>query len=1075
VSRAGPAGEGQVARGRTLVDRGGTFTDVVVESKDGKLDARKVRSDMAVVGRLATGPLCFGTTVVTNALLEGKAARVLLVVSRGLGDLPALGDMARPDLFDADARRRAWPGLRVVEVGGRIDADGCEVEPLEIPALPLDGVEAVAVVLHNAPLNPAHECALREALPPRLHAVLSHELVPSLGLVSRLETTLLDAAVGPVLRAALERDEIPAGAHAIRSDASLCAAARLRAPDAVLSGPAGGVLAVRHVAERVGARLAVGLDMGGTSTDVCLVEPGPLRYRGGDSVVAGRRLRRPALDVETIAAGGGSILGHDGVAYTVGPASAGAHPGPQAFGKGGPPTLTDAAIELGLVDPDTFDPPIDVSRVSLPGPAEAYVDIARESMAAAVRRLALARGVDLEGAVLVSYGGAAGQHACAVAEKLGLGRVVVHALASVMSAFGQRFARAEEERSRPLWRPLAEAWPRVVALWDELAAALAGWPERSCWVELRYAGTESSLRVEGGSAIEVARAFEAEHARRFGFARPELPVEVVQVGARGREAGLPGDYTVAWPEGVPGQVVGPCSLGLAGTTLVVPAGWRGRRDGPLLVLDHQQPRPRAEATDEALSLALWSSRFSGIAAEAGEVLRGLARSVNIRERLDFSCAIFDEAGTLVANAPHVPVHLGAMGATVRDLIGSGLPLPGGASWLTNDPAAGGSHLPDLTVVNRAGRWFVASRAHHVDVGGSTPGSMPPRSRALADEGRVFRRVPLLVDGGFRCPDLAGCRDMVTVEADLRAQVACNLHMARRLADFDPVDVSQWMGRLVAAVERAAGEVLPRLEGEAADEIDGVVLRVRVRGACFDFSGSGGPHAGNLNAPSCVVRAAVIYVLRCLLGRDLPLNEGLLRAVDIRVPPGSILDPPPGAAVVGGNVETSQRLVDLLLRATGQRAASQGTMNNLSLGGEGWAYYETLGGGLGASASGPGASGLQVHMTNTRATDPEVLEARLPLRVRSFRLRPASGGGGLHAGGNGVEREIELLAPATASLLAAWRPGGAPGLQGGGPGLPGEAWIQREGAWARWNGDTVSLSPGSRVRVSTPGGGGWGAS
>ncbi len=1073
MSPAGPAGDVQVARGRTLVDRGGTFTDVVTESAEGMLEARKVRSDIAVVGRLAAGALCFGTTVVTNALLEGQSARVCLLVTEGLGDLPEIGDMTRPELFDADARRPSWPGLRVVEVRGRIDNQGREIEPLDLPELFLDDVDAVAVVLHNSPLNPAHERALGAALPAGLRAVLSHERVPELGLVGRMETTLLDAALGPVLEAALVHDQIPRDAQAIRSDASLCVADELRAPDAVLSGPAGGVLAVRHVAERVGARLAVGLDMGGPSTDVCLVEPGPLRYRAGESVVAGRRVRRPALDVETIAAGGGSILGHDGVRYTVGPASAGAHPGPQAFGKGGPPTLTDAAIKLGLLLTDTLEPPLDVSRISLPGPAGAFVEIARESMAAAVRRLALARGADLDGAVLVAYGGAAGQHACAVAEKLGLRRVAVHALASVMSAFGQRFARAEEERSRPVWRELRTAWPLVMASWDELSAQLHHFHEQQRWLELRYAGTDSALRVAGSTETEAAQAFETEHQLRFGFSRPELPIEVVQIGVRGRESTTASDYCVDWPASVPEEVEGPCLLALPGTSLLVPAGWRGRREGPVLVLDHLGPGVRREGDDEALSLALWSSRFSGIAAEAGEVLRGLARSVNIRERLDFSCAIFDAAGTLVANAPHVPVHLGAMGATVRDLLAAGIELPHGGAWLTNDPAAGGSHLPDLTVVSRAGPWFVASRAHHVDVGGLTPGSMPPRSRTLADEGLVFRRLPLVDAGHFRLPKLIGCRDPLTVEADLRAQVACNAHMARRLAEHDAALLSRWMGGLLAAVTRAAREVAPGLDGEAADEIDGIPLRVRVSGARFDFSGTGGPHAGNLNAPACVVRAAVIYVLRCMLGRDLPLNEGLLRAVEIVVPPGSILDPPPGAAVVGGNVETSQRLVDLLLRATGQRAASQGTMNNLSLGGEGWAYYETLGGGLGASPRGPGASGGQVHMTNTRATDPEVLEARLPLRLRAFRLRRGGGGEGLHRGGDGLEREIELLAPAAASLLAAWRPGGAPGLDGGAPGLPGEAWTRRDGTWTRWTGETLSLRAGDRVRVLTPGGGGWG--
>ncbi|MCA9518250.1 MAG: hydantoinase B/oxoprolinase family protein, partial [Myxococcales bacterium] len=470
--------------------------------------------------------------------------------------------------------------------------------------------------------------------------------------------------------------------------------------------------------------------------------------------------------------------------------------------------------------------------------------------------------------------------------------------------------------------------------------------------------------------------------------------------------------------------------------------------------------------------------------------------VNIRERLDFSCAVFDGDGRLVANAPHIPVHLGAMGETVRDLIarapGVGLdPAAPAQHWLTNDPAAGGSHLPDLTVVtpvhHDGARFFVASRGHHVDVGGVTPGSVPPRSTRLADEGFVVRQLPLLEpDGSVRAlaPHLVGCRDVGTVSADLEAQIAANAHAARRLGELGPAAlVATWMGHLHDVAAEATRALCARLPaGSASDDLDGVPLVVRLTpneddagggGLVIDFSGTGGPHAGNLNAPPAVVRAAVLFAVRTLIGRPIPLNEGCLAPVRLVIPAPSVLAPPEGAAVVGGNVETSQRLVDLLLAAAGARAGSAGTMVNLTLGGDGFAYYETLGGGLGATRDHAGASGRQTHMTNTRATDPEVVEARLPLRVRRFALRPGSGGAGARRGGDGLVRELVLTRPGGAALLAAFRPGGAPGLDGGAPGAPGFAEVRVVGRWRPWDGAPITLDAGDRVRVHTPGGGGAG--
>jgi 5-oxoprolinase (ATP-hydrolysing) len=1046
---------------RIFVDRGGTYTDVVTFADDGSARIAKVPSDVAVVGEIAAAAgaahdLVLGTTVATNALLERRGVRTALIVTEGFGDLVSIGDQTRPELFDPDAE---WPTplcQMVVEVRGRLAADGSEVQPL-VPqpdlgrALLEAGVESAAVVLLHSHRNPAHENAVAASLAGVPFVALGHLASPELGYLARIETTLVDAAVTPVLRRALERDRLPPGALAIRSDGSLCPTGALRAPDAVLSGPAGGVLAVATIARMAGFERAVGLDMGGTSTDICRVDAGDLPRRHGDVRVAGVRLRRPMLEVETIAAGGGSILASDGLRLSVGPESAGADPGPQCYGRGGPPTLTDAALAEGLIDPLAFDPPLRRDPVDLPGAASAFLDIAREAMAQAVRRLALSRGVDVRDHALVSYGGAGGQHAAEVARRLGIRTVLIHPAASVLCAFGQSLARREESAVRALWLPLPARFPEALAVLDELAAALPPLGEEHRSLELRYRGTDHSLEIAVSAAATaswsaVEASFQAAHRKRFGFDRPQLALEVVNARVRVSALERPVPQLDSDPFSVgDARVEGPRLLTSATTSVWLPAGYSAVRRAGLLVLEDASatpPPPPAERTPHAVEL--WSSRFQAVATEAGTVLARLARSVNIRERHDFSCAVFDRAGNLIANAPHVPVHLGAMGETVRDLLRH-LPEPEpGQAYLTNAPDAGGSHLPDLTVVTPvaadAHRFFVACRGHHVDVGGSTPGSMPPRSTHLADEGFVVRRLPLLAGGRLRAlgDALEGCREPATVHADLEAQIAANAYAARLLTDLGPPDlVATWMSHLQDVAEEAVARVITALSpGAASDTIDGVPLALSLKPGAgrllVDLEGTGGPHAGNLNAPPAVVRAAVLYALRVLVDHPIPLNEGALRRVDIRAPHPSAVSPPPTAAIAGGNVETSQRIVDLFLRAAGARAASQGTMNNLTLGGthpdgSRWSLYETIGGGTGASPRGPGPSGRQVHMTNTRATDPEVLESRLPLRLHRFARRPASGGPGKYPGGDGLIREFELLTPATAALLATRRDSGAPGL------------------------------------------------
>ncbi|TVQ94572.1 MAG: 5-oxoprolinase [Deltaproteobacteria bacterium] len=1084
-------------RTRTFIDRGGTFTDVVTLSPDGELTVRKVPSDRAVLGALAEGDLTFGTTVATNALLERAGVPTVLFITQGFEDLPAIGDMSRPDLFDPTVVAPAPLCGTVIGVPGRLSAEGREIEPLGLPSdLDLSAFQAAAIALLHGPAQPAHELALAAWLrerAPHLHLSLGHQIDPEVGYLARIHTTLVDASITPVLRRALERDQIPDDALAMRSDGSLCRAPELRAPEAVLSGPAGGVLAVAAIAAQAGFHRAVGLDMGGTSTDVCRVDHGELPRREGALEVAGVRLRRPILEVHTIAAGGGSVLSMQDGTLHVGPQSAGADPGPQCYGRGGPPTVTDAALTAGLIDPLAFDPPLQPEKVALPAPAQDFLDLARERMASAVRQIAEARGVDLSDHALVAYGGAAGQHAAEVAARLGIRTVLIHPCASVLSAFGQCLARPEEEALEACWSPLQALWP---SLFDRLRALERELPDlgETTWLlELRSEGTDHALLLsidERDDLGSIAEAFRAVHHQRYGFVPSDPTLEVVNLRVR----------TFAPPRAPPPVHGDPWSIGeeprpgplliLSDTTAVaVPPGWLARRDRGLLRLDHvdrAEPAPPTARTSAGLSL--WGHRFMAVAESAGEVLRRLARSVNIRERLDFSCAIFDPEGRLVANAPHIPVHLGAMGETVRDLLASDEPIVPGQAWLTNDPFAGGSHLPDLTVITAVEHedtvFFVANRAHHADVGGLTPGSMPPRSKSLAEEGFVVRRLALLQGSSLR-PDLAELlaesRALPTVLADLQAQIAANHQAATLLRTLGPASlIRTWMRHLQALSAQAVTDLLPSLRaGEAQDRLDDLDLRLRLTPSSgslhVDFSGTTGPHPGNLNAPPAVVRAAVLYALRVLIGRPIPLNEGTLEPLDLSLPHPSLLSPPSGVAVAGGNVETSQRIVDLVLRATGRAAAGAGSMSNLTLGGEGWSFYETLGGGAGGRPDGPGASARQDHMTNTRATDVEVLEHRLPLRVHRFSLRRGSGGAGLHPGGEGLIREIEVLAPAHASLLACWRPLGAQGLQGGAPGGAGQAALEVDGQWQPWDGASTTLPRGARVCVQTPGGGGWGVS
>jgi len=1171
------------------IDRGGTFTDCLgLDPATGELRLAKVlSSDRApLVGiRQILGieddapiPPCdvrMGTTVATNALLERKGARTLLVTTRGFRDALEIGTQTRPDLFALDIRKPELLYGAVLEVDARADGGGRILERPEPSALVAAlrsfrerGLESVAVVLLHAYRTPDIEREIG-ALAGRAgfrHVVLSHEVAPQIGLVLRGNTTVIDAYLTPLLRDYLDgfARELPGSrVRLMQSGGGLSGPEHFRGSRAILSGPAGGVVAVAEIARAAGLSQAIGLDMGGTSTDVC-------RFAGEiprvyELEAAGFRISTPALDIHTIAAGGGSVCALDGRRLTVGPESAGADPGPLCYGREGATelTLTDVNLYLGRIVVEKFPFPLALGRASRAlteiaaalsargiertpeQVAQGFAEVANHSMANAIRKVSSARGYDVRDHALLVFGGAGGQHACAIARLLGIRTLVFHPLAGVQSAYGMGLSSVATYEEADAGRvPLdPEALGALAPAFDELEArarvtlSAEGFDEKEIAVrqrvELRYRGTETTISVPRGPLDALRAAFEAEHERLFGYARPEDLVEVVTLrleatGKRPAPAHRERRRTSA-PQGPIGTtrlffegdflddvpvfdrallseatIDGPALVADATTTIVVDPGCRLelRSDGMISI---RVPEVEVGPSDDASSpgpvdpvlLEVLGNRFVSIAEQMGHALERTARSTNIRERLDFSCAIFDDSGGLVSNAPHIPVHLGAMSESVRAVLETHPDPAPGDVFATNDPARGGSHLPDITVVSPVhddrGRllFLTASRGHHADVGGITPGSMPPFSRSLVEEGVVLRAVPIVRRGVFARKEVrellrAGphpARDPEANLADLEAQIAANrlgaLRLAELVAERGYASVQAYMKYVqdeAADAVRDAISRLPRGEHRFSDALDdgskiAVRLEVDESGLTIDFTGTSPEHAGNLNAPRAVTTAAVIYFLRTLTRRAIPLNGGCLRPIRLLVPEPSLLAPGPDRAVAGGNVETSQRIVDVLLAAAGAAAASQGTMNNLTFGDAAFGYYETIAGGAGAGPGFPGASAVHTHMTNTRITDVEVLESRFPVRVRELSVRRGSGGRGLYPGGDGIVRELEVLCPVEVSILSQRRTMAPFGLDGGEPGQTGRN---------LWNGRDVGGSAsfhaaaGDRIRIETPGGGGYGA-
>jgi len=1196
------------------IDRGGTFTDVVARRDDGSIVSHKLLSerlgddwDAAVRGIrdvLGLDPgqpmaeeeiraIRMGTTVATNALLERAGDRTVLVITRGFGDLLRIGWQSRPRMFDLDIRLPELLHERVVEAHERLSADGTVVTPLdserirdELQAAFDDGIRSVAIALLHAWRESEHERRIGEIARKIgfTQVSLSHETSPLIKLVSRGDTTVVDAYLSPLLRRHIGAFVAQLGAQGERprvqfmqSNGGLTDAALFEGKDAILSGPAGGVVGMAATGQAAGFERLIGFDMGGTSTDVTHFD-GSFE-RSLETEVAGVRLRAPMMHIHTVAAGGGSILSFDGSRFRVGPASAGADPGPTAYRRGGPLTVTDANILLGRIQPDHFphvfgeheDLPLDAELVQarfeeLAGRvaaatndrrfdaavvAEGFLRIAVENMANAIKKITTQRGHDVTEYALNCFGGAGGQHACLVADELGVGTVLIHPLAGVLSAYGMGLADVRALRERQASLPLDDDGVAASdGLADELARAATdeltaqGFEQEQVSVTitawLRHAGSEQTLPVSLGSSVQMRAEFDAAHRARFGFAASErsVMIEAVAVEAVGRsgsdgaqtpvgpavEAPAPGVGTVTmrsagtWHEAPlhrrellePGhEVVGPALITEPTATTAIDVGWRALVDaGHNLVLTRaaERPRRRAAGTEvDPVLLEVFNNLFMSIAEQMGVTLAQTAYSVNIKERLDFSCALFDADGNLVANAPHVPVHLGSMGASVQTVArrNAGRLRPGD-SWLLNNPFDGGTHLPDVTVVSpvfddAADRvlFWVGSRGHHADIGGRTPGSSPPDSRTIEEEGVVIDNFHVVSGGEFReqaTRELlaAGpwpCRNVDQNIADLKAQIAANetgaAELRRMVSQYGLDVVEAYMGHVQANAEESVRRVIDVLDdGAFSYPLDGgrhidvaITVDRDARQATIDFTGTSHQDDGNHNAPLTVCRAAVLYVFRTLVADDIPLNEGCLRALRIVAPEGTIVNPRPPAAVVAGNTEISQAITEALFGALGAMAGSQGTMNNLIYGNERHQNYETICGGTGAGPGFDGASAVQSHMTNTRMTDPEVLEQRLPVRVEELRIRHGSGGEGAHRGGDGAVRRLRFLEPMTVTIVSSNRVHQPFGVEGGEPGAAGRNAIERaDGSVEELPGDVeIEVAAGDVVVMETPGGGGFGAS
>jgi 5-oxoprolinase (ATP-hydrolysing) len=1189
------------------IDRGGTFTDIVARAPDGSILTHKLLSDnperykdaavqgiRALLGAGAGDPVPsdqiaavkMGTTVATNALLERKGDRAVLVITRGFADQLRIAYQNRPDIF---ARHIVLPQMlyeRVVEIDERFAADGEVLQPIDLGAARRalqaaydQGIRAAAIVFMHGYRYTAHERAAA-ALAREIgftQVSVSHEVSPLMKLVGRGDTTVVDAYLSPILRRYVDGVAAELGATRLmfmQSNGGLVDARLFQGKDSILSGPAGGIVGAVETSRQAGFDKIIGFDMGGTSTDVSHYDG---EYeRAFETRVAGVRMRAPMMQIHTVAAGGGSILFFDGARYRVGPESAGASPGPACYRRGGPLAVTDANVMLGRIQPDFFprvfgphgDQPLDREVVvrefaglaatihaatgddrSPEQVAEGFLQIAIANMANAIKEISIQRGYDVTEYTLCCFGGAGGQHACAVADQLGMVRVFLHPLAGVLSAYGMGLADLRIMREQAVEGRLSE--PLVVEVSETLAALAADGraellrqgiePARIgivCRVHLRYEGTDAPLIVVFGTMAEIVAAFEAAHRQRYGFIVPEKGhiVEAVSVEAIGgtetvqdsfiggavRTGPLaPRTHVRMWAGGgwqdsplydrtdlAPGdRIDGPAIIIETNSTNVIEPGWRAEfTDRGHIVLTRAIPAERGVAIGtkvDPVMLEIFNNLFMSIAEQMGSTLEKTSHSVNIKERLDFSCAVFDREGQLIANAPHMPVHLGSMGESVQTVIRqrAGSIAPGDV-FVLNAPYNGGTHIPDVTVItpvhDAAGGtilFWVASRGHHADIGGITPGSMPPDSTTIEEEGVLIDDFKLVERGRFREAELRAllasgkypARNPEQNVADLQAQIAANekgVQELRRMVGHFGLDVvDAYMQHVQDNAEEQVRRVLGVLRpGSFAYEMDdGAVIKVRIdidraaRSAVIDFTGTSPQQNSNFNAPAAVCKAAVLYVFRTLVDDDIPMNAGCLKPLEIAIPEGCMLNPRYPAAVVAGNVETSQCITDALYGALGLMGASQGTMNNFTFGNARYQYYETVCGGSGAGPDFDGTDAVHTHMTNSRLTDPEVLEWRYPVLVEGFAIRRGSGGRGAHRGGDGVVRRIRFREAMTAAILSGHRRVPPYGMAGGEPGAVGRnAVVRADGTVVPLAGTAkIEMNPGDVFVIETPGGGGFG--
>jgi 5-oxoprolinase (ATP-hydrolysing) len=1186
------------------IDRGGTFTDIVARSPEGAIVTRKVLSDRPEAYRDAAihgireilgltprqnimadqiGTVKMGTTVATNALLERKGDRTLLVTTAGFADALEIGYQARPRLFDRHIVKPELLYERVIEVRERVNAAGEILIPIDLESVadPLqkafqDGIHAVAIVLLHGYRFHDHERELaRLARSIGFTQVsVSHEVSPLMKFVGRGDTTVVDAYLSPIIRRYVS--EVASELGTRRSDArlmfmmssgGLTAADLFQGKDAILSGPAGGVVGMVETGRMAGFKRLIGFDMGGTSTDVA-------HYNGEfertyETEVAGVRMRAPMMRIHTVAAGGGSILQYDGSRFRVGPQSAGANPGPRCYRRGGPLAVTDANVMLGKINPKFFpaifgpsgNEPLDVEAVrtgfeqlaaeigdgrSAEAVAEGFIKIAIENMANAIKKISVERGYDITAYALNCYGGAGGQHACLIADTLGMKTVLIHPLAGVLSAYGMGLADIRAHRQQTIERPLdSETMLEVHSVMNRLhaenLAELRGQGIATNAINtltsclLRYAGTDSSIAVQIDPLDTMRNAFEEIHQRQFGFTTPEkaILVEAVLVESAGggskfrepaagksKEKPRPIAKTRIFSSGTwldaavydraklqPGQtVIGPALVVEAHNTTVVEDGWQASctaRKHLVLTRVARLERQKAIGTKaDPVMLEIFNNLFMSIAEQMGVTLEKTAYSVNIKERLDFSCAVFNAVGELIANAPHMPVHLGSMDRSVEVIIRQNPSMQPGDAYVLNAPYNGGTHLPDITVVtpvfNRDGKtilFYVASRGHHADVGGLAPGSMTPHATSITQEGVLIDNFKIMEGGRFREAELhqlltSGrypCRNPSQNIADIKAQLAANekgvLELRKMVKDFSLPVVHAYMQHVQDNAEESVRRVIDRLHDSEFSYImdQGTVIRVRIsvdkkkRAARIDFTGTSPQQPSNFNAPRPITRAAVLYVFRCMVDDNIPMNAGCLRSIDIVIPNNCMLSPEYPAAVVAGNVETSQAITDTLFGALQVMAAAQGTMNNTNFGNDQYQYYETICGGAGAGPGFDGASAVHTHMTNTRLTDPEVLEFRYPVLLESFSVRRGTGGNGKWKGGDGVERIIRFLDRMEVSFLHGHRRVSPYGMAGGEPGRRGENYVHRaSGDIEKREGcDQFVCDVGDAIIIRTPSGGGYG--